>query len=334
MKTFSILMLLLLSLLIACSDDDPKEGTEGGDCRKNLTCEYFLSCNLENGECEPCNVDTPIEISCEEGICTVPQGNFCMGCQDGRDNIRCDESETPYHKVFLNPFEIDQNEVTVAEFKECIAAGSCNEVGHLTLGSPLNPLCNYNSDDRTTYPMNCVNWHGANEYCKWKKRRLPYEAEWEKAARGVDGRAFPWGTIDDDPIFISCDYAVIDPDPNSDEDQSGCGINNSWLSGVLTIGQSPYGLNDMSGNMMEWVTDYYDIDYYRSEPEPNLEASHSVIKNPHGPRDGGSKVLRGGSWKNSGYDAYTFRRTRYRPEFGTDSYGFRCVRSLPLVEAK
>lgn len=224
----------------------------------------------------------------------VPAGAFWMGCAT-IDN-ECQPQESPRHEVLLDAFSIDQTEVTVGDFEECVVAGGCAE-------PDAGGGCNWGMSGRDDHPINCVSWYHANDYCSWNGQRLPTEAEWEKAARGTDERVFPWG--DSGP---SCAIAQF----------NGC-AGDTIEVGTRPLGMSPYGIHDMAGNIWEWVADWYDPTYYSVSPS---EA-------PPGPANGSSRTLRGGH-----YDSYTgVLRTSYR--LGDDPSasswphrGFRCATTL------
>jgi len=228
----------------------------------------------------------------------VPAGAFMMGCNSSLDD-ECGDDEKPYHKVYLDAFYIDKYEVSVDRFGACVRAGKCKK--------PITrQYYNWGVPGRGNHPINGVSLNEAVSYCAYVGKRLPTEAEWEKAARGNDGRKYPWGNM-----RASCDFAVMN------EGAKGCGRNSTWPVGSKTDGASPYGAMDMLGNVWEWTADFYDGNYYAGSPG----------RNPKGPSSGSYVVLRGGGY-NSATDEL---RTSYRFSLGTNhSYyaaGFRCVRN-------
>jgi len=320
LKTIFYIIITIL-ILSGCEKEVTGTGKLNEGCKSDNTCSKNLYCNMENKKCEPCSVDSNILALCEENQCFISKGDFCMGCQD-MDGVYCKDDELPYHKVYLKPYKIDQYEVTAEEYKECVDSGHC-DIKNVYLKD--SKKCNYNVTGKEKHPMNCVNWLGADEYCKWKHKRLPTEAEWEKAARGNDGRVYPWSSSD-----FGCNYSIVDVDDILNNGNEGCEKNSTSTVG-FTAGASPYGLHDMSGNVMEWVSDYYSSKYY-SEIGDNDTDEFKEMENPEGPKTGTSKVLRGGSWRTYGEFTYTFRRERYVPSFGHDDYGFRCVEEIPDSE--
>jgi len=225
----------------------------------------------------------------------VPAGEFLMGSADSdRD---AENSEKPQHKVELDAFWIDRTEVTNAQYNQCVQAGKCT-------ASSYASDSRYNGD---TQPVVGVTWNDATTYCEWAGRRLPTEAQWEKAARGTDGRLYPWGNQ-----MATCDYAVVAVTYDS---ETGCGKKTTWPVGSKPRGASPYGALDMAGNVWEWVEDRYDAEYYANSP----------LKNPTGPSSGSDRLLRGFGWY---YDTGGVRAA-YRgyadPDTPLDYFGFRCV---------
>ena len=227
----------------------------------------------------------------------IPAGKFMMGCNEAVDN-QCGNDEKPYHRVYLDAYYIDKYEVTVAEYEKCIPAGERENPS-------TSHHCNWGESDRGNHPMNCINWNDAKNYCEWAGKRLPTEAEWEKAARGTDGRKYPWGNI-----TATCKYAVMD------QGGKGCGEYSTWPVGSKPKGASPYGLMDMAGNVWEWVQDTYDENFYSGSPG----------RNPGGSGWGDYRVLRGGGWiGNAGY-LRASDRGYYPPTLRDGNGGFRCAR--------
>ena len=191
----------------------------------------------------------------------VPAGEFIMGSENG------DNDEKPVHAVYLDAFWIDQAEVSNSNYKKCIDAGVCIDPPS---GSP------FFDDDYIDHPVVLVSWEDANAYCLWTGRRLPTEAEWEKAASwdydDTEKNTYPWG---ENPTCQSVNYNLC---------QNDTAIVISYENS-----QSPYGAFNMGGNVWEWVADFYDSEYY----------THSDYHNPLGPENGASRVLRGGSWRSS-----------------------------------
>jgi eukaryotic-like serine/threonine-protein kinase len=222
------------------------------------------------------------KISPKDGMVLqyVPAGEFEMGSANGLGK----EDEYPQHKVSLNAFWIDRTEVTNMMFFSCVSDKTCN-IGQF--GFYVQ-----NSD----YPATYVDWSQAQAYCKWAGMRLPTEAEWEKAARGTDGRLYPWG---------------------NDTDKSYLANSQNGLSqvGSFPKGASPYGVLDMAGNVMEWVADWYSPSYYQNSPNDN----------PLGPTTGTFRVLRGGSWESDWTGVRVSSRNSKNPNSIGSAIGFRCV---------
>ena len=219
-----------------------------------------------------------------------------MGCKPDLD-LECDDDEKPGRMVYVDAFYIDRTEVTSEQYGGCVKAGKCRE--------PRNGW-NYSwgKPRREEHPINGVSWQDAKNFCKWAGKRLPTEAEWEKAARGDDGRKYPWGSQ-----RINCDYAVIR------KGKSGCGRRTTWAVCSKTTGNSPYGLCDVIGNLWEWVEDYYGNSYYHSAEK----------RNPRGPSEGKYRVIRGGSYcSDRMYLRISNRGFRYS-DFRSHYIGFRCA---------
>jgi formylglycine-generating enzyme required for sulfatase activity len=237
----------------------------------------------------------------------VPEGNFIMGNDGGPID------ERPSHSVYLDFFRIDKTEVTIDMFSKFVS-----EIGHQTT-SEVNgfgytwldndwqevPHANWmdpNGDgipELPYLPVTQVSWYDAQTYCAWAGRRLPSEAEWEKAARGTDGRVFPWGDIAPDNSLLSFNK------------ESGISKVGNYPNGA-----SPYGALDMSGNIWEWTADWYDANYYQT----------LVSENPKGPISGERRVLRGGAWDTGLNNIRITHRDSSAPQEYNDALGFRCAK--------
>ena len=217
----------------------------------------------------------------------VPAGPFYMGSPEGVG----EENEDPRHVVTLDAFWIDQTEVTNAQYQKCVEVRVC----------PTEGTDGFDPQGRPEYPVRVI-WSGAEAYCRWAGGRLPIEAEWEKAARGTDGRIYPWG--DDWP---DCSRA------NHDSLHQGFCYDGLAPVGSFPAGASPYGVLDMAGNAEEWANDWYDADYYATSPQ----------QNPLGPESGEFRVARGNSW----YYPAEYIRAAYREGYTPNdtALGFRCV---------
>jgi formylglycine-generating enzyme required for sulfatase activity len=236
----------------------------------------------------------------------VPAGKFTMGSNIGA------KDETPTHEIFLDSFYIDKYEVTNAQYAKCITAGLCQ------------PPKQYNSttyDDYFTnskfsnYPVIFVDWYMAKTYCEWRGARLPTEAEWEKAAKGVDERVYPWGSTFDGTFLNSCDETCAHESANSEFND---GYPDVAPVGLFEKGQSPYGIFDMSGNVWEWVGDWYSPMYYGESP----------LQNPTGPSSGQYRVIRGGGWRDQSHGVSTSVRVYFEPINAYEFLGFRCVKPI------
>jgi formylglycine-generating enzyme required for sulfatase activity len=220
----------------------------------------------------------------------VPAGNFIMGSDNGFEN------ERPVHNVYLDDFYIDKDEVTNALYQACVDDDACqppNKTSSFTRDSY------YGNSQYANYPVVYVDWDDARAYCQWRGIDLPTEAQWEKAARGTDGRAYPWGN-DIDQSYANYNDAAGD----------------TTEVGSYENGKSRYGVYDMAGNAWEWVSDWYSDTYYLDTP----------LTNPPGPASGKFHVLRGGSWHNDETIVTTSNRGWNQLEyFDNTDFGFRCA---------
>jgi formylglycine-generating enzyme required for sulfatase activity len=225
----------------------------------------------------------------ETPMALVPGGDFTMGSTMSAD-------EMPVHRVYLNAFNMDKYHVTVGQYAKYLEATDKEAPPEWDI---------MNQPQHQKRPVVNVSWFDAATYCKWAGKRLPTEAEWEKAARGTDGRLYPWGN--EAPTRLHANFGK-----------------KQWANhmalvpvGMFEMGKSPYGIYDMAGNAWEWVNDWYDHDYYKKSP----------TKNPQGPTTGKSKVVRGGNWLY----VQEFLRSSFRfnaePSGRQFGYGFRCAKT-------
>ena len=227
------------------------------------------------------------------GMVWVRAGTFLQGSNFGSPN------EAPARQVWLSAFRIDRTEVTVAAYRKCMESGRCKEPGRW-------PGCNLRIKGRENHPVNCVSWYQARRYCRWAGKKLPTEAQWEKAARGSGGRMYPWGNTPP-----SCTRAVMRVGAK------GCGRGGTWPVGSKRQGRSPYGALDMAGNVREWVRDAFDPKFYRSAPKRNPYQSLN---------SSGYKVIRGGGWDSRASEVHSSARHDYWPSKKVPGIGFRCVK--------
>jgi len=245
----------------------------------------------------------------------IEAGEFLMGAQKNDpskpnyDAKKIHDSEYPVHKVHLNAFEIGRYPVTVEEYRRFLEDDGYQEEGWWQAGGFGQFEKPWGWDDQILHPNRPVvgvSWYEAAAYCAWAGNgvRLPTEAEWERAARGTGGRKYPWGEEEPDKPRANFNSTVGHPTP----------------VGLYPLGATSEGIEDLAGNVMEWVADWCDEAYYRV----------SAKENPKGPESGTMRVSRGASW---GYFPWSLRaalRTCGRPEIRLDSHGFRCAREVSL----
>jgi formylglycine-generating enzyme required for sulfatase activity len=250
-----------------------------------------------------------IKDDAKENMIFIQEGSFTMGFKIDNDHEWGDMDEEPVHQVTLSSYWIDKYEVTSSNFSKFLNENK-NEAHRFI---EITPSVTVQFEDNVyqsrkgleNYPVNRVSWLGADAYCKWKGKRLPTEAEWEKAARGDDQRIFPWGNEFPDNSrvtfrrkFSEKGFRVMEP-----------------VDG-FSAGVSPYGVHQMAGNVWEWVSDWFDSVAYQDEKRID----------PKGPESGISKVLRGGNWYYKAYYMRTTYRFNERPEIFKVWQGFRCAR--------
>ncbi|HLA48450.1 MAG: hypothetical protein A2Z59_01695 [Nitrospinae bacterium RIFCSPLOWO2_02_39_17] len=222
----------------------------------------------------------------------IPAGKFIMGSDERMPD------ETPAHEVYVKAFYIDKYEVTNERYEKFI-----KETGHR---SPLHWVTGTYPEGKGNHPVVFVSWFDVFDYCKWAGKRLPSESEWEKAARGTDGRNLPWGN------YMDSEKANM---PISN-------IGDTTPVGSYEAGKSPYGLYDMAGNAYEWVEEWYYL-YPGSLAKGKDYEKYAGRKN---------KILKGGSWYDClayscGLSAFTFNRAFFDPAIRNNSFGFRCAKS-------
>jgi formylglycine-generating enzyme required for sulfatase activity len=237
-----------------------------------------------------------------EDMITIPAGTFKMGCSSS--DTACWENEYPLHTVYLSTYSIDKYEVVNARYKACVDADGCT-APHNTRSYTRQSY--YGNQTYDNYPVIYVDWYQAAAFCAWEGKRLPTEAEWEKAARGAnDTRIYPWGNQAPDCTLANIYYNKAD-----------C-VGDTSEVGSYPAGASPYGVLDMAGNVGEWVNDWFQPGYYSSQ---------SSWSNPLGPSMSDYKVLRGGTWDGYWYDARVSYRYGGYPANQANLRGFRCSRS-------
>ena len=220
----------------------------------------------------------------QEKMILIPEGSFTMGSEDGDDT-------RPAHSAYLLPYFIDAYPVTNQEYREFVQATAHRPPVHWRQGV-------YEWHD-ANHPVVNVSWTDACAYAEWAGKRLPTEAEWEKAARGTDARRYPWGDR-----FV-----------DGERCNSGNMVGRTLPVDEFPLGRSPYGVWDMAGNAGEWCIDYYAADYYQHSPD--------VV--PTGPEGGEARVFRGGSFRGNRVDVSTSTRRFAVPHTTPDHVGFRCA---------
>lgn len=300
-KLFLLSFLLIISIVSCDNSTKNNNNIDIGEGSEWVADKYTVNC-------------VPSQTGKGGDMCFVPEGEFKQGCNEAID-VECLGMEFPFHWKMLESFWIDKYEVTIEDFQKCVDSGVCNnddeELPHydeyrietVYEGEDIYTRCNLNNDEKSGHPMNCVSWFGAKAYCEWIGKRLPTEAEWEKAARGTDGRKYPWGNED-----ISCEYAVYGQGDNSCEKEETQPI------GSKAKGVSPYGCYDMSGNVNEWTND--ELNYYRPDDDDVINIAILFLRN---------KVYRGGGLLDNKRFLRCSDRVICKPDQVWIHQGFRCV---------
>ena len=236
-------------------------------------------------------MSSQVEANPYSEMASIPAGEFVMGSSDKKAK----SNENPSHLVYLDSFYIDKFEVSFKEFEEYLAA---NPKQYPTITGWVDRKAR---PDMLNKPVFGFQWKRCKKYCEWKGKRLPTEAEWERAAKGLEGRNYPWGNEPPDDKranFGNCCFiqkgSVLSPVDNFDN------------------GKSPEGVYNLGGNVAEWVHDWYDKKYYEKSP----------YKNPKGPVKGKYHVIRGGAWNS--LPVYLRSTSRYGDSDAKDYYGIGC----------
>lgn len=233
-----------------------------------------------------------------EEMVTIPAGPFVRGTMSGGFD------EQPQRTIYLDTFSIDRYEVTNHQYQQFVAA-----TGHRKAAPPSRYAKSMGKMRSPNQPVVYVSWDDAVAYCRWKGKRLPTEAEWEKAMRGTDGRLWPWGNQEKPN---GANWGRV---------QDGHDV--SARVGTFPTDKSPYGVMDGAGNVMEWVADWYQEAYYKDSPD----------KDPPSPEFGIFRVMRGGGYTTTGGDLRITSRSRMVPDFRDETIGFRCAISGTFAES-
>lgn len=243
------------------------------------------------------------------GMIQIPAGAFWRGCNPANPNqYPCTsiqlERESPYREITLSEFWIDKYEITQEKYAACITANGC------TAPAPVDPSlatdAGYDPANKPDHPVSNVTWAQSRSFCMWLGKRLPTEAEWEKAARGTDGRMYPWGDTEPTAACLVANVGI-------------CTGSGTHAVGSHPAGDSPHGVSDMAGNVDEFVADFYDVTYY---------ASASAI-DPQGPLSGNARVVRGAGYPHDNVGPRTaYRATSSAGAPAFYARGFRCAYSL------
>ena len=233
---------------------------------------------------------------------TVPAGEFLMGSKQEEGRV----DERPQRKIYLDAYKIDSHEVSNKRYLKFIRDTDRKD--------PTNPYSEKQlskQNEVINLPVVQVTWYDAVDYCRWAGKHLPTEAQWEKAARGMKGNIFPWGSKE--PSVKSVNFQ-----------KNWEGLKTLWPVSGKSDMSSPYGLKGMAGNVREWVQDWYSPEYFKNAPSSN----------PQGPRIGILKVIKGGSWHSFKADIRSASRGKGGFALKTDGIGFRCAKEIKEVKNK
>lgn len=231
-------------------------------------------------------------IAQPEGMVLIPAGEFLMGTEDGLQDAR------PLHRVHLSSYWFDQYEATNARYRQCVQGGGC---------TPPKDLKTFDDPQQERHPVTNITWSQARSFCQWQGKRLPTEAEWEKAARGTDGRRYPWGN-DEEVLKNHVRKQELKADSSGTEPVRR-----------QTATASPYGVFDLIGSVSEWVKDWYAEDFYQASP----------TRDPQGPSRGSFRVLRGGEWNEKAPNFQASYRGWDDVTYWGPTLGVRCAEDVP-----
>lgn len=227
-----------------------------------------------------------------DGMVLIPAGEFLLGAEDGLPDVR------PMHKTYLSSYWVEKYEVSNAQYQRCVESGVC---------SPPKVRQAFEDSQFAQHPVTNITWNQARSYCQWRGRRLPTEAEWEKAARGTDGRRHPWGNGEE-----SINRKIKEQEMRS-------GGKGTFAVGSVQEDVSPYGVSDVAGNAWEWVKDWYAQDYYVLGPS----------RDPQGPLRGSFRVFRSGDWSQPPPEMHLSYRGWDEMTYWGPTLGFRCAADAP-----
>ena len=287
---------------------DNSENTEGGDAETSPT--PYPTLEPETETPEPIIKEDYIDERSGAEMIYIPAGNFILGSNTNEDLYADPDEESPQLRVYLDGYWMGKTEVTNAQYLRCVEAGVCEQGYYMSLYMP----------GLEDYPVSYVSIDQAERFCSWIGGHLPTEYQWEKAARGTDGRIYPWGS--EEPNYDN-DLANIPNYINADGEG-----NDLFPAGSFPKGASPYGLLDMAGNVWEWTSTWYSTNYYQTL-DAEEELSGTIVSNPTGPENGSARVMRGGSCASTEVNNYAaYMRTANRSYLNLSSsyyVGFRCM---------
>lgn len=309
-------LVIIISLVIQANTNVNKTSRLVNSVVDNFSTEFKISTTNNQPSAVQKKSYLPIitkDNTIKQEMITIPEGIFQMGCDlNNPDEIDCTQywtngNELPLHTVSLPEYKIDKYEVTNSMYRRCVMDEVCREPENVYSYDRVSYYDNVNFEN---FPVIWISWYDAKEYCTWVGKRLPTEAEWEKAARGPNfsTQKYPWGNSKkatcEEANFIESEY------PNE------CESDTTMVGSYPTGESNPYKMMDMAGNVWEWVNDWYQYDYYVESP----------YFNPQGPPETTTKVARGGSFNYLDEDIRVARRAAYDPDFRGNYLGFRCAK--------